>query len=173
MGLCYVKEHFMMDITPVLSKYDIPTSSVNRAVVQISDRIRESPNPLKYSNAIIKDFGGEMMLKQAEAEIVAKTLIVEAIQKQTSYDPKIAMATALQKVKEISVKMPWFNINDENVSENKAVRSRSGDKKAAAYKIFKANETKSVKDICTLIQAELNITYANAHYYVSRVFKAK
>ena len=49
---------------------------------------------------------------------------------------------------------------------------RVNDKKAAAQKIFdelKAEQANGV--IAQAISKELNITYANAYYYVTRVFK--
>jgi len=47
------------------------------------------------------------------------------------------------------------------------------DKKVAAQRIFDANVDKSNGFIARLIEKELEITYANAYYYVTRVFKRK
>ena len=47
------------------------------------------------------------------------------------------------------------------------------DKKVAAQFIFDANKDKSNGFIARLIEKELEITYANAYYYVTRVFKRK
>lgn len=47
------------------------------------------------------------------------------------------------------------------------------DKKVAAQRIFDANSDKSNGFIARLIEKELEITYANAYYYVTRVFKRK
>ncbi len=47
------------------------------------------------------------------------------------------------------------------------------DKKVAAQRIFDANIDKSNGFIARLIEKELEITYANAYYYVTRVFKRK
>ncbi len=48
---------------------------------------------------------------------------------------------------------------------------RVNDKKLAAQKLFEANKDKGNGEIATLISKELEITYANAYYYVTRVFK--
>ena len=48
---------------------------------------------------------------------------------------------------------------------------RTNDKKDAALKLFEANKDKGNGAIATLISKELEITYANAYYYVTRVFK--
>jgi len=48
---------------------------------------------------------------------------------------------------------------------------KTNEKKAKAFEIFEANKDKKSSDIARLIQAELNITLANAQYYVTRVFK--
>lgn len=45
------------------------------------------------------------------------------------------------------------------------------DKKVAAQRLFEANKDKGNGEIAQMIAAELEITYANAYYYVTRVFK--
>jgi len=45
------------------------------------------------------------------------------------------------------------------------------DKKVAAHRIFDANREKGNGEIATMIAGELEITYANAYYYVTRVFR--
>ena len=45
------------------------------------------------------------------------------------------------------------------------------DKKVAAQRLFDANQDKNNGAIARLISAELEISYANAYYYVTRVFK--
>lgn len=48
---------------------------------------------------------------------------------------------------------------------------RVNDKKAAALRLFEANSDKNSGQVARIIAAELEITYANAYYYVTRVFK--
>ena len=50
-------------------------------------------------------------------------------------------------------------------------KGRSNDKKVAAERIFQANKDKGNGEIAQLIAKELEITYANAYYYVTRAFK--
>jgi hypothetical protein len=45
------------------------------------------------------------------------------------------------------------------------------DKKVAAQRLFEANKDKGSGAIAQMIATELEITYANAYYYVTRVFK--
>ena len=47
---------------------------------------------------------------------------------------------------------------------------KSNTKKQAAMQIFETNKDKGNGEIAKLIAAELEITYANAYYYVTRVF---
>jgi len=47
------------------------------------------------------------------------------------------------------------------------------DKKVAALRLFEAHPDKNNGAIARMIAAELEITYANAYYYVTRVFKRK
>ena len=53
----------------------------------------------------------------------------------------------------------------------KEKQARSNDKKLAAQKLFEANADKGNGEIARLISSELEITYANAYYYVTRVFR--
>jgi len=48
---------------------------------------------------------------------------------------------------------------------------RTNDKKAAALRVFEANKDKGNGAIAKMISEQLEITYANAYYYVTRVFK--
>lgn len=48
---------------------------------------------------------------------------------------------------------------------------RVNDKKVAAQRLFEANRDKGNGQIAQMISSELEITYANAYYYVTRVFK--
>lgn len=51
------------------------------------------------------------------------------------------------------------------------ISSTKEGKKVAALKLFEANADKGNGEIARLISKELEITYANAYYYVTRVFK--
>jgi len=52
-----------------------------------------------------------------------------------------------------------------------AKEPKTNDKKVAAKLIFDANKDKGNGEIAQLISKELEITYANAYYYVTRAFK--
>jgi len=45
------------------------------------------------------------------------------------------------------------------------------DKKVAALRIFESNTDKGNGTVAKMISEQLEITYANAYYYVTRVFK--
>lgn len=51
------------------------------------------------------------------------------------------------------------------------ISSTKDGKKSAALKLFEENSDKGNGEIARLIAKELEITYANAYYYVTRVFK--
>jgi len=51
------------------------------------------------------------------------------------------------------------------------ISSTKDGKKSAALMLFEANTDKGNGEIARLIAKELEITYANAYYYVTRVFK--
>lgn len=166
----------MVDIKSVFKKYDIdPNGSINKTIYNISMKISEAQDPLVYSNRIISQLGGEANVDYAEAPIIAKCLVEQAVVMYPNYDPVAAQVIAQQKLDAIKVKMPYlFNMKERTVeatATTTASTKRGGDKKAKALAIFEANRDKKPSDVAKLIQVELGITFANAYYYVSRVFK--
>jgi len=135
-------------------------------------------------NRLIKDLGCAPIDHPVDAETYAKTLIEQVILNGEDYDPAQAAVAAARRVEKIKATMPELYAGIEveydhgsdrvglSVSKPKRTGGKDGgDKKAAAHKIFIANKGKPAGDIAKLIAAELSITYANAYYYVSRVFK--
>lgn len=72
----------------------------------------------------------------------------------------IEQAQATAKEKTVKVK-----------AEKVAKEPKVNDKRVAALAIFEANKDKSNGAIAQMIATELEITYANAYYYVTRAFK--
>jgi hypothetical protein len=167
----------MVDIQSVFKKFDIdPKGSINKTIYNISMKISEAQDPLVYSNRIISQLGGVANVDYNEAPIIAKCLVEQAVVMYPNYDPVAAQAIAQQKLDAIKVKMPYlFNMKEKTVeataTNTQAANKRGGDKKARALAIFEANRDKKPSDVAKLIQVELGITFANAYYYVSRVFK--
>lgn len=56
-------------------------------------------------------------------------------------------------------------------AEKVAKEPKVNDKRVAALAIFEANKEKTNGAIAQIISTELEITYANAYYYVTRAFK--
>ena len=167
----------MVDVQSVFKKYGInPKSSINRTIQDISAKISEASDPLVYSNRIISQLGGTANVDSIEAPIIAKSLIEQAVIHTDNYDPAAAQVVANQKLERIKGSMPYiFNMKERSVEATAtttgATPKRGGDKKARALAIFEANRDKKPSDIAKLIQVELGVTFANAYYYVSRVFK--
>lgn len=167
----------MVDVQSVFKKYDIdPNRSINRTIQDISMKISEASDPLVYSNHIINRLGGKPFLDVAEAPMIAKYLIEQAVLEQNDYDPMKAVTYAERKMNAMKINHPYLFVMKENSMEATATtpakKARSsGDKKAKALEIFEANRDKKPSDVAKLIQVELGITFANAYYYVSRVFK--
>jgi hypothetical protein len=78
--------------------------------------------------------------------------------KQTCDNAKAKIADKPAKVK--AVKAP-----------TEAKEPKVNDKKVAALRLFEAHPDKNNGAIARMIATELEITYANAYYYVTRVFK--
>lgn len=162
-----------VDAKQVLLDYGIKTSSVGGAIKQIGDTIDDSRDPLALSNSIINQLGGIDQYDLVSAKILAKALIEQAMV-QDPYDTEEATKAADGKLEKIRKDMPYVFTKAEEEADSQPIKqqsSSSNDKKAKAEIIFKANKQLSNGDIAKLIQKELNITYANAYYYVSRVFK--
>lgn len=160
----------------VLKQYGIKTDSVVKAIQQVGEDIGLSSDPLSYANSIISDLGGSDQYDLASARIIAKALVEQAII-QPDYDRPEAIAVADSKLEKIKKTMPYVFNPDEVASSTsttrvKAIKStKSNDKKDRAKAIFDANKDKTNGEIAQMIASDLNITYANAYYYVSRVFK--
>lgn len=161
----------MVDVQSVFDKYDInPYGSLNRAIIQVSNMIEDSQDPLAKSNQIIKQLGCTPLSCNIEAPIIAKCLIEQAILMKADYTPEFAFKRAEQKLADLKAKHPSIFVMKEKQLEATANKP-ANDKKARALAIFEANRGKKPSDIAKLIQVELGITFANAYYYVSRVFK--
>lgn len=169
----------MADISTVFKNCGVnPNGSINRNIQNVSNYISESTNPHARANEIIKRLGGTHCLDSAEASIIAKVMVERAIAatvQKVEYDPAQAMVVAKDKVAEMREKLPYIFVMKENpvtaATTTQTSASSANDKKARALAIFEANRGKKPSDIAKLIQVELGITFANAYYYVSRVFK--
>lgn len=166
----------MIDVQSVFTKYGIdPNQSIHRSIQTVGTEITDSSDPLFQSNEIIRKLGGTAIVNPIEAPIIAKSMVEQAILftlQKREFDPKQAMELAVMKVADLKVKHPYLFVMKESDMEAVAKpTSRGGDKKARALAIFEANRGKSASDVAKLIQVDLGITFANAYYYVSRVFK--
>lgn len=166
----------MVDVQSVFKKYSIdPSDSIHRTIQGVGVHISEASDPLVKSNQIICKLGGTPVLDPIEAPIVAKSMVEQAVLftlQRREFDPKQAMDLAKIKVADMKVKHPYLFVMKESSMEAVAKpNKRGGDKKARALEIFEANRGKKASDVAKLIQVELGITFANAYYYVSRVFK--
>ena len=86
-------------------------------------------------------------------------------EKRVQKDFKAACDTALAKIQDKPAKVKAVKAPKEPKV------APVNDKKDAALTIYQANPDKNNGAIARLIAAELEITYANAYYYVTRVFK--
>ena len=162
----------------VLKSYGIKEGSVVRAIQQVGEDIGLSSDPLAYANSIISALGGNDQYDLASARIIAKALVEQAMT-QEEYDRPEAVTIANQKLDKIRKDMPYVFAESETAEDRPSTTTRkvkvasvkTNDKKPKAKAIFDANKDKTNGEIAQMIQKELDITYANAYYYVSRVFK--
>lgn len=154
-----------------------PNGSVNRAVNEIGLYLSESADKLKAANVIILGLCGRRMSKELDADIVAKCLVQRVIEDKEGYDPDSAYEFAVDKMQKLYRKMPEVlksetAVNMEETTASGRANKNNNQKKARAEEIYnrmKGENTQSA--IAKAIAAELEISFANAFYYVSRVFK--
>ena len=168
-------ENLMIDSVYVLNKLGFqPGMSVSRAINKLGLDFNECTDPLIAANKVITSFGGQPSSMPIQADIIAKAMVEQAILTGSEYDPEQAFKIALEKFAKIERTMPYVfagSTEDKSPTTRTEVKeSRGGDKKVRALEIFNREKGKSSGEIAQAIAAELDITYANAYYYVSRVF---
>lgn len=164
----------MIDAVYALNKMGLePRMSVSRAIIKVGMDIADSGDPLRASNKIIVALGAKPYSKPIQAEIIAKALIEQAVLFGENYDAEKALDIALAKYDKIERTMPYVFAGTEESKTPSNVEpkaKRGGDKKDRALEIYNREAGKSGTEIAKIIAAEIDITYANAYYYVSRVF---
>jgi hypothetical protein len=163
----------VIDAVYVLNKLGLePGMSVTRAVTNVGFRINESnQHSTTVANKIIKSLGGMPETNPVSADIIAKALVEQAVLSGENYDAEAAIKVAQEKLTKIKLTMPYAFAATAEPIRAKKVSSRGGDKKERARSIFQRESGKTPGEVARVIASELSITYANAYYYVSRVFK--
>lgn len=174
----------MIDAVYALNKLGLqPGMSVSRAISLIGTKIDDSSDPLRAANKIITSFGAQPVSNTIMANILAKALIEQAVLSGSSYDVEKSIAVASEKYLKIERTMPYVFAGSGEGSTpvlNKPVRAGGGkkssgktnDKKTQALEIYNRESGKGLTGtaIAKIIAEELEITVANAQYYVTRVF---
>lgn len=169
-----------MNVQQVLKQINIdPRAGKLRAVQDVGERIMADSEPLRYANTLIQKLGGVAQQDFPTARIIAKALVEQACSGD-KYDTDAAMQYAIEKVAKLRRDLP-FVFAEKGDSDTgslsapaKPKKTRGGgDKKTQALEICEANSTLTNGQLAKLIEKEMGISYANAHYYASRVFKRK
>lgn len=170
-----------MNVNAVLSDLKInPTESVNRIIKDIGIQIELKPDRLAAANDIITKLGAPAATKERTAIVLAKGLVEQAVLLGDAYQPEAAMTVVAGKYMKLVDDLPSvYSIkkgakslaNTEGTTTSGRASRKNNDKKAAALAIFEANKSLGNSDIAKMIATELEITFANAYYYVTRVFK--
>jgi len=174
-------EYHYMNVSSVLKELNIDsTDSINRIIKDVGIQIDLKPDRLAAANDIITKLGAPAATKERTAIVLAKGLVEQAIVTGEAYNPENAMTVVAGKYMKLvddlpsvySIKKGAKSLANTEGSTTSGRASRSNnEKKAAALAIFEANKSLGNSDIAKLIATELEITFANAYYYVTRVFK--
>jgi len=178
-----------INVQAALKEIDVdPRKGVIRAIQMVGQNIRESSDPMGYANAVITSLGGVDQYDFPTARIMAKALVEKAVSGD-KYIPEEAVKYAEDKIEALrsDVKTAFLFAEDKKdvfvdpeTGEQKPakqkgrksqVMSDGKSKKEAALAICKQNSSLENAALAGMIQKELKITYANAYYYSSRVFK--
>ena len=177
-----------INVQAALKEIDVdPRQGVTRAIQMVGRNIQESSDPIGYANAVITSLGGVDQYDFPSARIMAKALVERAVSGDT-YVAEEAVKYAEEKIEKLrsDVKTAFLfaeenkDVFDLETGEQKpakqkgrksTVMSDGKSKKESALAICKANSSLENAALAGMIQKELKITYANAYYYASRVFK--
>jgi len=158
----------MIDSEYVLGKLGLRSGmSVTRAITAVGIRISDSSDQLKAANKIIISLGAKPVSNVALADVLAKGLVEQAVLRGAEYVPEDALVVATAKYDRLMATMPYV-FSTEDKTSGGAVN----DKKAMALEIFNRETGKGLTNtaIAEIIATELEISLANAQYYVTRVF---
>lgn len=157
-----------MNALELLRKNDIPLNqTIHHAIARTGDVIDNDGHPLAKANFLIKQLGGQEISNIVIAKLMAKSLIEQVYIQKDDYNGELANVVAKAKVDKIINNSPYIL----QTSEPEVASAPVSDKKAAARAIFDRMQGSTSGEIVKAIQNELKITYANARYYVDRVFK--
>lgn len=169
------------DAVAIVESLGIDTSGSKHTAIKLTgEYISEAGDKLAAANNIIKGLGGNEQSTELAADIVAKCLVERVIEQGAAFDSKNAQEYADKKLEKLMKKMP--ELKKAEAAEVPAVtpsgraNKNNNEKKAAALAIYTAmtspdSERHSQSAIAKEIAAKLEITFANAFYYVNRVFK--
>jgi len=169
-----------MNITPVLQKYNINfENGINKAVYDTSVYVNNATSRLSAANKIIVDLGSPRVSKERHAVVMSQALVEQAVLNRLNFDASNAHQAAKERYEKLLVDMPWSFVDstDKPTSTPRVRKStdrespQDNNKKRQALVIFNENKDKTNGEIAKIISTALEITYANAYYYVSRVFK--
>lgn len=166
-----------------------PHGSAVVAVQRVQEIFEDAKDELASMNRIITTLGCTAVLHTVQARILAKTLTQEFVLRGGLYEAEEAMKVAAAKYIDMEKTMPFLFIASEGgvtpitktavgggtrVAKVQKAK-RGGDKKERALVIFNtyAGKETADSDIAKDIAKQLEITFANAYYYVTRVFKKK
>ena len=158
----------MIDSEYVLSKLGLRSGmSVTRAITAIGIRISDSSDQLKAANKIIISLGAKPVSNVALADVLAKGMVEQAVLRGAEYVPEEAFKIATAKYDRLMAMMPYVFSTDD-----KTTGGQVNDKKVMALEIFNRESGKGLTNtaIAEIIATELEISLANAQYYVTRVF---
>jgi len=166
-----------MNAVATLEKMDINVGgSISRALTQFNMLAEQSGNRHSFCNRLIVELGGKTSDKPSVANVIALTFIEQVMKQDGEFDVDAANEAAADKVAQLAAKHPSIFVEGgEIVVQQPVVKkkvARTGNpKKEQARLIFEREAGQQQCEIAKIMAKEMKITFANAYYYVTRVFQ--
>lgn len=156
----------------ILNKLRIePGSSTTRAVTTVREFLDNQRNPLGAANSILVHHGMKPLLNSKKAYIYALSIVEELVNDREIVIKDI-MSKANARIERITDIMGPYAFVEEQPASVEEPSTKKGGKRAIARELYyKYKDSKSDKDIITLVEKELKVTKANAYTYIYLVKK--
>jgi hypothetical protein len=164
----------MNPATEILNKLDIDRGmSEVRAIAQTREYLDRNANPLRAANFIITKFNIPPVDNVKKAYVFAMTAVEQSLKTDTP-DIQSIMDRANARIDRLTdiIGPAAFVVHKEDNPNKAAPGARKGSKREIAKSVYlEFKDTKTDKEIISLIAEELEVTTQNAYTYLYNVKK--
>lgn len=171
----------MLNVSTVLDRLHIDSTSRCGAVQDVRHLIESSENPLAAARSIINNLVIEEVFidDPIEARMIAQRLVDEALVLGDRYDPEKALEKAAAKIAQARIDSPWifwtpsFSTVDSKTEQREGVAVeiktdgsfKKGSKQILAAALYEKHKTLSNQEIIAIFMKELDMSKPGATTY--------